>query len=159
MQVEWLMPAGAIVYGKVLTEPTVLYPCWIEIDGAQYEPAIFDNWTVVELAAIGCMRIVIDVLPDHYIAGDYVDVQEVDDKGPYVHRTWPNAVKDEDAAFLAAMAAIDAEYEAKLDIVRNGFVAISLADGPTMDTKLNELRADYQRIMAARNAATDALFE
>lgn len=77
--------------------------------------------------------------------------------GIYIKRPI-NPVLDEDAALTAALAAIDADCEAKLVPVRDGFVALSLADGPDLETKLDGLRADYQRILAARNAAIDALF-
>lgn len=53
MRKEWIIPAGAIVNGTTLTEPTAMYPCWVQIGDVQYEPGIFEYWTEAGLALLG----------------------------------------------------------------------------------------------------------
>lgn len=57
-----------------------------------------------------------------------------------------------------AIAEIDARYEAKLAPVRDLILVAIAADGPNMDANIATLRADWQRIVAARSEELDALF-
>lgn len=73
-------------------------------------------------------------------------------------RDYPNAVLNEDVQLNASLTAVDTEYAGKLLTVSAAIVTCFANDGEDMETKLSELRADYQRILAARDAAFNALF-
>jgi len=111
-------PAGAVVNGSPLAEPTALAPCRCVIGGFLHGPEICELWTPEELAAIGIKRVVADELPVDatgwpYLPGEPVDV-ETDTE---IQRSYPNAVPDTagSAANQAALAnAVRADRDARL---------------------------------------------
>lgn len=92
---KYLYPAGAIVNGWALAEPTVLTPCFARIEGILHGPEICYIWTDEALAGLGIKRVVEDALPTDstgwsYLPGVPVDVEE----DFQILRSFPNATPD-----------------------------------------------------------------
>lgn len=151
----WSYPVGAIVnMGQPLIERSVFFALPFTINDISYGPDIFSKWPFADIAALGIKLFTEDTVPQFYIAGDPFDVET----DTTITRTYPNAVPDEDAILNSQMVAIGTEYEAKLATVQNSIITTIASDGVDMETRLSERRADYQRILAARSAAIDALW-
>lgn len=70
----------------------------------------------------------------------------------------PPPVPTEEELFNQKMAALEVEYSEKLSAVASAVVVAIANDGDQLEANLARLRADYQRIRAARIAAIEALW-
>jgi hypothetical protein len=146
-------PAGAVVNGRLLETRELLPAGPCTIGDVHHGPNIFTNWDPAELTALGIKSFTEDVVPQYHHAGAHVDVEDATS----VRRTYPNACLDEDCALAAALAEIDAKYEAKFAPVKDLIIVTLAADGPDMEDSLASLRADWQRLCASRCAEIDEL--
>lgn len=89
--------------------------------------------------------------------------------GPEIFELWstaelaaigimPAPPPDPDQLLEAAIAELELRYQAKFAPVRDLILVAIAADGPNMDANIAALRADWQRIVAARSEELDALF-
>lgn len=97
---QWSYPAGAVIGGQALEQPTVLPAQEFILDGWRHGPDIFDLWTLEGLAALGLTPVdVPDPQPDPRAA---IQMQIVDLEATQTPRRMAEAVlTDEGRAWLA----------------------------------------------------------